>query len=367
MLPESVLNKLNSLVLRKKDLEDQLSSESATEDISKFTSLNKEYSEITPVVELYGNYNHSLQSIQESKEMLDLEDREIIELAKQEIEDLESSIEIIEKDLKLLLLPKDNADDGAAYLEIRAGAGGDEAAIFASDLLRLYSRFWKREGWKFELMTNKVSEPAGTKEAVMKIDGDGVYKYLKFESGVHRVQRVPETESQGRIHTSTVTVAVLPVADEVEEVEIDKNDLRVDTFRASGAGGQHVNKTDSAIRLTHLPTGLVVECQDDRSQHKNTAKAMTLLSSKLKAMEEEQQAQSIADERKILVGTGDRSEKIRTYNFPQGRITDHRIKLTQHNLDQVMDGDIKDISSALLTEHQLAQLADLETDGSQQQ
>ena len=367
MLPESVLNKLNSLVLRKKDLEDQLSSEGATEDISKFTSLNKEYSEITPVVELYGNYNHSLQSIQESKEMLDLEDKEIIELAKQEIEELESSIKIIEKDLKLLLLPKDSADDGAAYLEIRAGAGGDEAAIFASDLLRLYSRFCEREGWKFELMTNKVSEPAGTKEAVMKIDGDGVYKYLKFESGVHRVQRVPETESQGRIHTSTVTVAVLPVADEVEEVEIDKNDLRVDTFRASGAGGQHVNKTDSAIRLTHLPTGLVVECQDDRSQHKNKAKAMTLLSSKLKAMEEEQQAQSIADERKILVGTGDRSEKIRTYNFPQGRITDHRIKLTQHNLDQVMDGDIKDISSALLTEHQLAQLADLETDGSQQQ
>ena len=349
MLPESVLNKLNSLVLRKKDLEDQLSSEGATEDISKFTSLNKEYSEITPVVELYGNYNHSLQSIQESKEMLDLEEKEIIELAKQEIEELESSIVIIEKDLKLLLLPKDNADDGAAYLEIRAGAGGDEAAIFASDLLRLYSRFCEREGWKFELMTNKVSEPAGTKEAVMKIDGDGVYKYLKFESGVHRVQRVPETESQGRIHTSTVTVAVLPVADEVEEVEIDKNDLRVDTFRASGAGGQHVNKTDSAVRITHLPSNISVQCQNSRSQHRNKTLAMEMLKSKLYEIEikkeEEENKKNRSEKGDISWGNQIRSYVMQPYTM----VKDHRTNTEVSDVSSVLDGDIEKFLESQLT------------------
>ena len=318
------------------------------EDISKFTSLNKEYSEITPVVELYGNYNHSLQSIQESKEMLYLEDREIIELAKQEIEDLESSIEIIEKDLKLLLLPKDNADDGAAYLEIRAGAGGDEAAIFASDLLRLYSRFCEREGWKFELMTNKVSEPAGTKEAVMKIDGDGVYKYLKFESGVHRVQRVPETESQGRIHTSTVTAAVLPVADEVEEVEIDKNDLRVDTFRASGAGGQHVNKTDSAVRITHIPTNIVVQCQSDRSQHKNRSNAMKMIKSRIyeTELQKRKEDESIKNKEKKDIGWGN---QIRSYVLqPYRLVKDNRTNFESTNPDKVLDGQLDEFLESSL-------------------
>jgi peptide chain release factor 1 len=258
------------------------------------------------------------------------------------------------------MMPKDEADDGAAYLEIRAGAGGDEAAIFAADLFRMYSRLSERQGWKVEVVNIKQSEPSGLKEVVVKINGQGVFKFLKFESGVHRVQRVPETESQGRIHTSTVTVAILPEVDEVQDKEIDKSELRVDTYRASGAGGQHVNKTDSAVRLTHIPTGVVVECQDDRSQHKNKAKAMALLVAKLKQNEIDEQQNTIASERKILVGTGDRSEKIRTYNFPQGRITDHRIKLTQHNLDQVMDGDMISICQALITENQLAQLSKLE-------
>ena len=247
-----------------------------------------------------------------------------------------------------------------AYLEIRAGAGGDEAAIFAADLFRMYSRLSERQGWKLEIVNSKQSEPSGLKEVVVKINGQGVFKFLKFESGVHRVQRVPETESQGRIHTSTVTVAILPEVDEVQDIEIDKSELRVDTYRASGAGGQHVNKTDSAVRLTHIPSGVVVECQDDRSQHKNKAKAMALLAAKLKQNEIDEQQTTIASERKILVGTGDRSEKIRTYNFPQGRITDHRIKLTQHNLDQVMDGDMISICQALITENQLAQLSNLE-------
>ena len=261
-----------------------------------------------------------------------------------------------------MLLPKDAADDGSAFLEIRAGAGGDEASIFAGDLFRMYSRLSEREGWNLEVIDIKPSEQGGLREVVTKLNGKSVFKILKFESGVHRVQRVPETESQGRIHTSTCTVAVLPEVEEVQEVNIDKNDLRVDTFRASGAGGQHVNKTDSAVRLTHMPSGIVVECQDGRSQHKNKEKALSLLAAKLKQQEIDSQQESIASERKILVGTGDRSEKIRTYNFPQGRMTDHRIKLTQHNLDQIMDGDIKTICDALLAENQLAMLSQLESE-----
>ena len=270
--------------------------------------------------------------------------------------------EALEQELKFMLLPKDSADDGSAYLEIRAGAGGDEAGIFAGDLFRMYTRLSEREGWNLEIMDIKPSEQGGLKEVVAKLNGKSVFKVLKFESGVHRVQRVPETESQGRIHTSTCTVAVLPEVEEVRDISIDKNDLRVDTFRASGAGGQHVNKTDSAVRLTHIPSGLVVECQDGRSQHKNKEKAMSLLAAKLKQQEIDDQQESIASERKILVGTGDRSEKIRTYNFPQGRMTDHRIKLTQHNLDQIMDGDIKSICDALLAENQLAMLSQLESE-----
>ena len=283
-------------------------------------------------------------------------------MAEEEIKKAEDKSEKFEKELKLMLLPKDSADDGSAYLEIRAGAGGDEASIFAGDLFRMYSRLSEREGWDMEIIDIKQSEQGGIKEVVAKLNGKSVFKVLKFESGVHRVQRVPETESQGRIHTSTCTVAILPEVEEVQDINIDKNDLRVDTFRASGAGGQHVNKTDSAVRLTHTPSGIVVECQDGRSQHKNKEKALSLLAAKLKQQEIDNQQESIASERKILVGTGDRSEKIRTYNFPQGRMTDHRIKLTQHNLDQIMDGDIKTICDALLAENQLAMLSQLESE-----
>lgn len=360
MLDKSIVEKLESLLARSNDINIELSQEGVTNDLSHFTQLNKEYAEISPVVTLFKSLLALEEELEGARELLESGDQELIELAKSDISISEDKITQLETDLKFMLLPKDSADDGAAYLEIRAGAGGDEAAIFAADLFRMYTRFAERQKWKIEVMNSKHSEPSGLKEVVVKINGQGVYKFLKFESGVHRVQRVPETESQGRIHTSTVTVAILPEVDEVQDIEIDKSDLRVDTYRASGAGGQHVNKTDSAVRLTHIPTGVVVECQDLPSQHKNKAKAMALLLAKLKQNEVDEQQSSIASERKILVGTGDRSEKIRTYNFPQGRITDHRIKLTQHNLDQVMDGDILAICQALITENQLAQLSNLE-------
>ena len=360
MLEASIIAKLESVKLRAIEIHDALSKEGATDDMAQFTQLNKEYSDIAPIVGLFQSLQNAEKELIDAKELLDSEDSELIELAKIEVTSNQEKIAELEKNLKFMLLPKDEADDGAAYLEIRAGAGGDEAAIFAADLFRMYSRLSERQGWKVEVVNIKQSEPSGLKEVVVKINGQGVFKFLKFESGVHRVQRVPETESQGRIHTSTVTVAILPEVDEVQDKEIDKSELRVDTYRASGAGGQHVNKTDSAVRLTHIPTGVVVECQDDRSQHKNKAKAMALLVAKLKQNEIDEQQNTIASERKILVGTGDRSEKIRTYNFPQGRITDHRIKLTQHNLDQVMDGDMISICQALITENQLAQLSKLE-------
>ena len=360
MLEVSIINKLESLRSRSNEIYEALAKEGATNDMANFTQLNKEHAEISPIVDLFKLLQDTESELLGAKELLDSGDLELVELAKTEVAKNQDKILELEKSLKFMLLPKDQADDGAAYLEIRAGAGGDEAAIFAADLFRMYSRLSERQGWKLEIVNIKQSEPSGLKEVVVKINGQGVFKFLKFESGVHRVQRVPETESQGRIHTSTVTVAILPEVDEVQDIEIDKSELRVDTYRASGAGGQHVNKTDSAVRLTHIPSGVVVECQDDRSQHKNKAKAMALLAAKLKQNEIDEQQNTIASERKILVGTGDRSEKIRTYNFPQGRITDHRIKLTQHNLDQVMDGDMISICQALITENQLAQLSNLE-------
>ena len=360
MLEVSIINKLESLRSRSNEIYEALAKEGATNDMANFTQLNKEHAEISPIVDLFKLLQDAESELLGAKELLDSGDLELVELAKVEVATNQDKILELEKSLKFMLLPKDQADDGAAYLEIRAGAGGDEAAIFAADLFRMYSRLSERQGWKLEIVNSKQSEPSGLKEVVVKINGQGVFKFLKFESGVHRVQRVPETESQGRIHTSTVTVAILPEVDEVQDIEIDKSELRVDTYRASGAGGQHVNKTDSAVRLTHIPSGVVVECQDDRSQHKNKAKAMALLVAKLKQNEIDEQQNTIASERKILVGTGDRSEKIRTYNFPQGRITDHRIKLTQHNLDQVMDGDMISICQALITENQLAQLSNLE-------
>ena len=359
---DSMLNKLDQLKNRIAEIETLLVDSETVKDIEKYTQLNKEFSELKPIVAKFDEYKKIIKSIDDANEIIKSGDEDLKLLAEDDLRINIDKPEALEQELKFMLLPKDSADDGSAYLEIRAGAGGDEAGIFAGDLFRMYTRLSEREGWNLEIMDIKPSEQGGLKEVVAKLNGKSVFKVLKFESGVHRVQRVPETESQGRIHTSTCTVAVLPEVEEVRDVSIDKNDLRVDTFRASGAGGQHVNKTDSAVRLTHIPSGLVVECQDGRSQHKNKEKAMSLLAAKLKQQEIDDQQESIASERKILVGTGDRSEKIRTYNFPQGRMTDHRIKLTQHNLDQIMDGDIKSICDALLAENQLAMLSQLESE-----
>ena len=358
----SMIKKLDQLQNRIHEIESLLVDPETVKDIEKYTQLNKEFSELKPIVEKFEQYNHIIKSISDANEILDSGDEDLKSLAEDDLKNYINKPEILEQELKLMLLPKDSADDGSAFLEIRAGAGGDEASIFAGDLFRMYTRLSEREGWSLEVIDIKSSEQGGLKEVVAKLNGKGVFKLLKFESGVHRVQRVPETESQGRIHTSTCTVAILPEVEEIQDINIDKNDLRVDTFRASGAGGQHVNKTDSAVRLTHTPSGIVVECQDGRSQHKNKEKALSLLAAKLKQQEIDSQQESIASERKILVGTGDRSEKIRTYNFPQGRMTDHRIKLTQHNLDQIMDGDIKSICDALLAENQLAMLSQLESE-----
>ena len=359
---DSMLKKLEQLQDRIKEIETLLVDSETVKDIEKYTLLNKEFSELKPIVEKFEKYKAILNSISEANEIINSGDQDLKSLAEDELKNYQDKPERLEQELKLMLLPKDSADDGSAFLEIRAGAGGDEASIFAGDLFRMYTRLSERENWNLEVIDIKPSEQGGLKEVVAKLVGKSVFKVLKFESGVHRVQRVPETESQGRVHTSTCTVAILPEIEEVQDIDIDKNDLRVDTFRASGAGGQHVNKTDSAVRLTHISSGIVVECQDGRSQHKNKEKALSLLAAKLKQQEIDNQQESIASERKILVGTGDRSEKIRTYNFPQGRMTDHRIKLTKHNLDQIMDGDIKTICDALLAENQLAMLSQLESE-----
>ena len=359
---DSMFKKLDQLENRINEIQDLLLDSETVKDIEKYTLLNKEFSDLKPIVDKFNEYNQITKSIEDANEIINSGDKDLKILAEEELKESINMPEELEQELKLMLLPKDSADAGSAFLEIRSGAGGDEASIFAGDLFRMYTRLSEREGWSIEVIDIKPSEQGGLKEVVAKLNGKGVFKVLKFESGVHRVQRVPETESQGRVHTSTCTVAILPEVEEVQDINIDKNDLRVDTFRASGAGGQHVNKTDSAVRLTHIPSGLVVECQDERSQHKNKEKALSLLAAKLKQQEIDNQQETIASERKILVGTGDRSEKIRTYNFPQGRMTDHRIKLTQHNLDQIMDGDIKTICDALLAENQLAMLSQLESE-----
>ena len=359
---DSMFKKLDQLENRINEIQNLLLDSETVKDIEKYTLLNKEFSDLKPIVDKFNEYNQIIKSIEDANEIINSGDKDLKILAEEELKESINKPEELEQELKLMLLPKDSADAGSAFLEIRSGAGGDEASIFAGDLFRMYTRLSEREGWSLEVIDIKPSEQGGLKEVVAKLNGKGVFKVLKFESGVHRVQRVPETESQGRVHTSTCTVAVLPEVEEVQDINIDKNDLRVDTFRASGAGGQHVNKTDSAVRLTHIPSGLVVECQDGRSQHKNKEKALSLLAAKLKQQEIDNQQETIASERKILVGTGDRSEKIRTYNFPQGRMTDHRIKLTQHNLDQIMDGDIKTICDALLAENQLAMLSQLESE-----
>lgn len=356
-MKQSVIDKLTTLVSRQKELSDLLSHPDATNDMTEFTRLNKEYSELTPVVEAFQQFTSSCDDVKTAEELLS--DPDMKEFAQAELASAKARIEELELELQKLLLPKDDNDDKSIYLEIRAGTGGDESALFSGDLFRMYSRYAERMGWQVEVVSETGSDMGGYKEIIARIIGAGVYSRLKFESGAHRVQRVPTTESQGRVHTSACTVAIMPEADEVAEVAINPADLRIDTYRASGAGGQHVNKTDSAIRVTHLPTGIVVECQDDRSQHKNKARALSLLATRIKdAQLREQQAKEAA-QRKSLVGSGDRSERIRTYNFPQGRMTDHRINLTLYKLDYIMDGDLDEMCDTLISEHQAELLASM--------
>ncbi|MFT5425705.1 MAG: peptide chain release factor 1 [Gammaproteobacteria bacterium] len=358
-MKQSLLNKLDNLSERLQELEALLSDPDVINNQNKFREYAKEHSDIKPVVASFENYTNTLESIASAKEMMNDSDKEIRELAHEELKFVEEKNESLKNELQVLLLPKDPADDSNIFLEIRAGTGGEEAALFSGTLLKMYTRYAELRGWQVEMMSQTLSDLSGYKEVIMRIIGDGAYSKLKFESGAHRVQRVPETESQGRIHTSACTVAVMPEIADVGETEISSSDLRIDTFRASGAGGQHVNKTDSAIRLTHLPTGVVVECQDERSQHKNKARAMSLLQARLTQAAREKQTSEQAAERKSLVGSGDRSERIRTYNFPQGRVTDHRINLTLYKLDEFLEGDIDMVIDPLISEYQADQLAAL--------
>ena len=332
-------------------------------DQTRFRSLAKELSGIQPVTECYRRYRNALDAVESAREMLGDSDPGIRDLARDEFVEAEAARAIVEQELRTLLVPVDPADDSNTFLEIRAGAGGEEAALFAGDLLRMYLRYAEARQWRMEIMSESRSEQGGYREVVVRVVGRKAYSRLKFESGGHRVQRVPETESQGRVHTSACTVAVLPELEDVSEVDIDPGDLKVDTFRASGAGGQHVNKTDSAIRITHLPTGMVVECQDERSQHKNRARALSLLRARLLAAERDRQAAERAAQRRLLVGSGDRSQRVRTYNFPQGRITDHRIHLTLYRLDAVLQGDLDPLIEPLMSAYQADQLATMGLDG----
>lgn len=357
----SINKKLQTLSERYEEVSAMLSEQEIIADQNRFRELSKEYAQLGPVVDLFKRYQELIQSLEGIKELLAEPDPEMQALAKQELKQTEEELEKLEQALQVLLLPQDPNDDNNIFLEIRAGAGGDEASIFAGDLYRMYTRFATSRSFQVEEVSASLGEHGGYKEIIARIIGQGAYSIFKFESGVHRVQRVPQTEAQGRVHTSTCTIAILPEVDEIEEVDINPADLRIDTFRASGAGGQHVQKTDSAIRITHIPTGTVVECQDERSQHKNRARAMSLLKSRLLAAERSKQQQQEADARRSLVGTGDRSERIRTYNFPQGRLTDHRINLTLYQLTDIMEGNLNPVISALLHEHQadlLAQLGD---------
>ncbi|TPV60656.1 peptide chain release factor 1 [Aestuariibacter sp. GS-14] len=360
-MKESVVRKLENLVERFAEVQALLGDPGTISNQDKFRALSKEFSQLEDVVAGFNAYRQAEDNLASAQEMLQEDDAEMREMAQEEIKAAKLEIERLESELQILLLPRDPNDDHSCFLEIRAGAGGDEAAIFAGDLFRMYSRYAETKGWRVELISANEGEHGGFKEVIANVSGDGVYGILKFESGGHRVQRVPETESQGRIHTSACTIAVLPEIPESEAIEINPADLRVDTFRASGAGGQHVNKTDSAIRVTHLPTGVVVECQDERSQHKNRAKAMSVLQARLNQMEQDKRAAEEASTRRNLVGSGDRSERIRTYNFPQGRVTDHRINLTLYRLDEVMEGSLGALIEPIRQEHQadlLASLAD---------
>ena len=355
---DSIRDTLENLKKKEKDLNASLSTPEITSNIQKLTSLNKELSEISNIVEDYEKYLMLEKNLEEINELL--LDKDMKDLAQEEKSSTESQLTELETEIMFKLLPKDEDDAKDIYLEIRAGAGGDEAAIFVGDLYRMYSRFSERNNWKVEKVKEVISSPGGFKEIIAMISGEKVYERMKFESGVHRVQRVPETESQGRIHTSTSTVAILPKVDDIKESEINQSEIRIDTFRASGPGGQSVNTTDSAVRITHIPTGIVVSQQDEKSQHKNKAKALSILSSKIHDFEKQKLESERASKRKNMVGTGDRSEKIRTYNYPQGRVTEHRIKLTVHNLESVIDGQLNEIVDSLITQSNAEKLLEIE-------
>ena len=361
-MKQSIRDKLENLVGRLDELDRILASGEATRDMDQYRKMTREHAELGPVVALYQQWQQTEADLVSAQEMM--ADPEMKDLAEEEMKAARERLPQLESDLQKLLLPKDANDERNVFLEIRAGTGGDESALFAGNLFRMYTRYAERQRWQVEVVSASESEIGGYKEVIARIIGNGVYSKLKFESGGHRVQRVPETEAQGRIHTSACTVAIMAEADELEDVQINPADIRIDTFRASGAGGQHINKTDSAVRIVHLPTGIVVECQDGRSQHKNKAQALSVLAARIRDAQEREQHAKIASERKSLVGSGDRSERIRTYNFPQGRVTDHRINLTLYKIDSIMDGDLDEIIGALTTEHQAEQLAAL-TDSEQ--
>jgi len=356
----SLQAKLEQLAFRLEEINGLLADERATADMAQYRKLNQEHAEITPVVEHYHTWQLAQADLNTAEELLG--DPDMKEFAQEEVEAAKARIADLDRQLQLLLLPRDPNDERNLFLEIRAGTGGNESALFAGDLLRMYSRYAERQRWKVEIVSESAGEVGGYKEAICRVVGQGAYSRLKFESGGHRVQRVPETETQGRIHTSACTVAVMPEADEAEAIDINPADLRIDTFRASGAGGQHINKTDSAVRITHLPSGLVVECQDDRSQHRNKAQALAVLAARLKDMQERAAHAKEASTRKSLIGSGDRSDRIRTYNFPQGRLTDHRINLTLYKLAQIMEGDMDELIAALTAEYQADLLAALSGD-----
>lgn len=358
-MKQSLINKLTTLQQRFIEVGGLLSDATVIQDQNRYRELSKEFAQLEPIIHCFRQYKKNSESLFHAKQLLNENDPEFKTLAQEEITQLGNQQLDLEKALQLLLLPKDPNDEKNVYLEIRAGTGGNEAAIFVGDLFRMYSRYAEQKNWNFSIISQSTSEQGGFKEIIALISGQGVYSQLKFESGVHRVQRVPVTEAQGRIHTSACTVAVLPEVETIEEIDINPAELRVDTFRASGAGGQHVNKTDSAIRITHLPSGIVVECQDERSQHKNRARALALLNAKLLSQQQEKQIREQAETRKSLVGSGDRSERIRTYNFPQGRVTDHRIQLTLYQLDEIIAGHLDSVIKPLTQELQAELLSQI--------